>query len=98
MVWLTRGKRLANLSEVLTDPGTSCQRVAVPGWYGNSEHVVEVSSATAVWHRGRMTVVPIRWVLVRDPLGKFDPQALLCTDPVQDLVQVLRWFVQRWEV
>ena len=27
-----------------------------------------------------------------DPLGRFDPQALLCTDPDQDLHQVLRWF------
>ena len=42
--------------------------------------------------------MPIRWVPVRDPLGKFDPQALLCTDLVQDPVQVLRWFVQRWQV
>ena len=45
-----------------------------------------------------MPIVPIRWVLVRDPLGKFDPQALLCTDPVQAPVQVLRWFIQRWQV
>jgi hypothetical protein len=42
--------------------------------------------------------VPIRWVLVRDPLGRFDPQALLCTDQACDPVQVLRWFVQRWQV
>ena len=36
--------------------------------------------------------------LVRDPLGRFSPQALLCTDPAQDAVQVLRWFVQRWQL
>ena len=42
--------------------------------------------------------MPIRWVLVRDPLGRFDPQALLCTDPNQDPLQVLRWFVQRWQL
>jgi len=40
----------------------------------------------------------IRWVLVRDPLGRLDPQALLCTDQACDPVQVLRWFVQRWQV
>jgi len=37
-------------------------------------------------------------VLIRDPAGQFDPQALLCTDPAQDPIQVLRWFVQRWQV
>ncbi len=94
----TKGKRLANLSEVLTDPATVWQRVTVPGWYGNSERTVEVSTDIAVWRHGGMPVVPIRWVLVRDPLGKLDPQALLCTDPAQDPVQVLRWFVQRWRV
>ena len=60
--------------------------------------MVEVSTSTAVWRHGGMPIVPIRWVLVRDPLGKFDPQALLCTDPAQDPVQVLHWFVQRWQL
>ena len=54
--------------------------------------------ATAVWRHAGLPVVPIRWVLVRDPLGRFDPQALLCTDPNQDPLQVLRWFIQRWQV
>ncbi len=94
----TKGKRLANLSEVLADPATVWQRVTVPGWYGGGERTVEISTSTAVWRHGGMPVVPIRWVLVRDPLGKLDPQALLCTDPAQDPIQVLRWFVQRWQV
>jgi hypothetical protein len=94
----TKGKRLANLSDVLTDPATTWERVTVPGWYGGGERTVEISTSTAVWRHGGMLVVPIRWVLVRDPLGKFDPQALLCTDLAQDPVQVLRWFVQRWQV
>lgn len=94
----TKGKRLASLSEVLTDPATPWERVTVPGWYGGSERDIEVSTNTAVWRHGGMPVVPIRWVLVRDPAGRFEPQALLCTDLAQDPVQVLRWFVQRWQV
>ena len=94
----TKGKRLATLSEMLADPATTWQSVTVPGWYGEGERTVEVSTGTAVWHHSGMPVVPIRWVLVRDPLGRFDPQALLCTDPAQDAVQVLAWFVQRWQL
>ena len=45
-----------------------------------------------------LRVVPIRWVLLRDPCWRFDPQALLCTDAAQDPLQVVRWFVQRWQV
>jgi hypothetical protein len=37
-------------------------------------------------------------VLLRDPLHRFDPQALLCTDPARDPLQIVRWFVQRWQV
>ena len=45
-----------------------------------------------------MPVVPIRWVLLRDPQRRFDPQALLCTDPAHQPLQIVRWFVQRWQV
>jgi len=94
----TKGKRLATLSKVLTDPATTWVRVTVPGWYGGGERDIEISTSTAVWRHGGMPVVPIRWVLVRDPLGRFEPQALLCTDQTYDPVQILRWFVQRWQV
>ncbi len=94
----TKGERLPTLSEVLTDPATPWERVTVPGWYGEGERVIEISTDTAVWRHGGMPIVPIRWVLVRDPLDRFDPQALLCTDSAQDPVQILRWFVQRWQL
>jgi len=90
----TKGKRLESLSEVLTDPATPWKCVTVTGWYGGGERVVEISTATAVWRHSGMPDVPIRWVLARDPLGRFEPQALLYTDPAQDPVQVLHWFVQ----
>ena len=94
----TKGKRLATLSEVLTDPATPYQPVTVTHCHGGGERIVEINTATAVWRHSGTPVVPIRWVLVRDPLGHFDPQALLCTDPAQDPVQVLRWFVQHWQL
>jgi hypothetical protein len=70
----------------------------VPGWYGEGERLVEVCSATAVWCHAGLPIVPIRWVLVRDPLGRFEPQALLCTSPDHTPEQVLRWFIQRWQL
>jgi DDE superfamily endonuclease len=94
----TKGKRLPTLAAVLVDPATPWQRVTVPGWYGEGERIVAIHSATAVWRHSGMPVVPIRWVLLRDPQGRFDPQALLCTDPVRDPLQIVRWFVQRWQL
>jgi ABC-type uncharacterized transport system permease subunit len=42
--------------------------------------------------------VPIRWVLVRDPRGHFRTQALLCTALDAEPVQILAWFVRRWQL
>ena len=94
----TKGARLPTLAEVLADNGTPWRRVAVPGWYGEGDRVVELCSGTAVWRHAGLPVVPIRWVLLRDPHRRFDPQALLCTDLTQDPLRVVRWFVQRWQL
>jgi hypothetical protein len=94
----TKGARLPNLADVLANAGTRWAEVTVPGWYGEGDRVVEVCSGTAVWRHAGLPVVPIRWVLLRDPQGRFDPQALLCTKPQSDPLQIVRWFVRRWQV
>ena len=94
----TKGERLPTLAKVLADQTTTWQRVVVPDWYGESERVVEICSDTAVWRHSGLPVVPIRWVLLRDPGRRFDPQALLCTDLAQEPLQIVRWFAQRWQL
>ena len=37
-------------------------------------------------------------MLVRNPAGKLQSRALLCTDPPVSQLQILRWFVRRWQV
>lgn len=94
----TKGARLPILADVLAAPTTPWQRVTVPGWYGEGDRTVELHSGTAVWRHGGLPIVPIRWVLLRDPHRRFDPQALLCTDLTQEPLQIVRWFVQRWQL
>ena len=102
----TRGKRLPTLAAVLADADTPWQRVTVPGWYGEGERVIEPCSDTALRRHGgkpdnnsvASSIVPVRWVLLRDPQGRFDPQALLCTDPAHAPLQIVCWFVQRWQL
>jgi DDE superfamily endonuclease len=93
-----KGKRLPTLEQVLKRPQTRWQKVTVPRWYSQGERGVEVVTGTAVWYHSGLPVVPIRWVLIRDPNGKFAPQALLCTDPSIEPVQILSWFVLRWQL
>ena len=94
----TKGARRPNLAEVLVRTDTCWQRMVVPGWYGGGERHVEICSATAMWRHGGMPIVPIRWVLVRDPHRRFEPQALLCTEPARTPEQILCWFIQRWQL
>ena len=94
----TKGVRLPNLAIILADEHTRWAEVTVPGWYGEGDRAIEYCSAMAVWRHAGLPVVPIRWVLLRDPRRRFDPQALLCTDPTRDPLQIVRWFVQRWQV
>jgi hypothetical protein len=93
-----KGERLPLLSAVLADAATAWTRVTVPGWYGEGPRDIELATGTAVWHQGGKPVLPLRWVLVRDPLGRFDPQALISTDCALSAAAVVGYFVRRWQV
>src|SRR5690349_6740325 len=93
-----KGARLPALSAVLLDRKTRWQRVVVPRWYEQAARPIEIASGMAVWYHAGVPVLPIRWVLIRDPLGRFDSQALLCTQPDFKPLEVVQLFIQRWQV
>ena len=93
-----KGERLPNLSEVAQDPTTVWKPTTIANWYGSGERMVEIASKTAVWYSTGLFAVPVRWVLIRDPEGRFKTQALLCTDLEADPQQILSWFVMRWQL
>lgn len=93
-----KGKRLPKLNQVLIDAQTVWETVTIDNWYGQGPTQVEICSDTAVWYHSGKSVVPLRWVLIRDPLGKFETKALLCTDQSAAPLQILTWFVRRWQV
>ena len=93
-----KGERLPTLEQVAANPRTRWQRVTIRNWYGEGRRPIEIVSQTAVWFHGGQPPLPIRWVLIRDPKGKFKTQALLCTDLKLDPVQIVKWFILRWQV
>jgi hypothetical protein len=93
-----KGRRLPTLAARIADPATAWTPTVVANWYGEGARAVEVASDTAVWYHSGLPPVPIRWVLIRDPQGHFDTQALLCTDVAADPAQILAWFVLRWQL
>jgi hypothetical protein len=93
-----KGKRLPKLEAVAADPKTRWRRAGVIRWYSQGAREVEIVSDTAVWYHPGKPVVPLRYVLVRDPQRRFRTQAFLCTDRSLDPEQILGWFVQRWQL
>ena len=90
-----KGQRLPTLAHRLMEPGTTWSRVRVH-WYGGAWRWLEVASDTAVWYHGGLSPVALRWVLIRDPKGRREPQALLSTDTNLPAVQIINAFVRRW--
>ena len=92
-----KGTRLPTLRDRLQEPETLWEQVVV-SWYDGHQRLLEVASDTAVWYHTGLPPVPLRWVLIRDPLGEFPPQAILCTDLQVAPVHVIQWFVLRWQL
>jgi hypothetical protein len=93
-----KGQRQPTLAALAADPTTTWTEITVAHWYGAGKRTVEVVSATAVWYHSGLPPVPLRWLLIRDPQGRFATQALLCTDLTVAPAQILAWFVQRWQL
>jgi hypothetical protein len=92
-----KGKRQPTLLARLSDPATDWQTVTVR-WYGGVTRTVRLASGTALWYHSGKPLVAIRWVLICDPEEKFQSQALLSTDASHTPLQIVEWFVQRWQL
>ena len=92
-----KGARQPSLAARRTDPTTMWSETTL-AWYGRSMRTVRLASGTAVWYHAGLPPVALRWVLITDPQGQFEPQALLSTDPTATAVQIVEWFVLRWQL
>lgn len=92
------GQRLPTLKATLENANTPWQTIVLQDWYGKANYTLHITSSTAVWYKTGMPPIPIRWVLIRDPQGQCEPQALLCTDLEISSIKMMQWFRQRWQV
>jgi hypothetical protein len=92
-----KGKRLPTVQAHLDSAQTAWQTVGVR-WYDGQMRLMEMTSQTAVWFHYGKPAVPIRWVLIRDLQDQVGPIALLSTGLDWEPLQIVNWFVQRWQV
>ena len=92
-----KGLRQASLKTRLSAPTTVWESHEL-AWYGGRKRWLDVATGTALWYTPRHDPLPIRWVLVRDPLGKLAPTAFFATDQNATPCQILAWVIQRWGI
>ncbi len=92
-----KGARLSTLQQRLEDKATVWTRMTVT-WYDRQPRDIDIITATAVWFHNGLPAVPIRYVLIRDVAGKFEPQALLSTDLTLGPEAILAFFMRRWQM
>jgi hypothetical protein len=92
-----KGPRQPTPKAHLENPTTRWQRLEVP-WYGATDRQIEITTGTSVWFHNSLPPVSLRWVLIRDPLGEFDPQCLVCNEQTVSPEQMIQWFLLRWQV
>jgi len=93
-----KGKRLPTLQAVIANRQTKWKRLRIKNWYGEPNRSIEIISGKCVWYHTGKQAVPIRWVIIRDPLLKFETQAVFSTRTSAAPKQIIEWFVKRWQV
>jgi DDE superfamily endonuclease len=92
-----KGKRLPKLAQRLEHAHTRWQACRLT-WYGGELRRLQLATGTAVWYHSGKPPVAIRWVLVRDPKKRFEPQAFLSTDLTLEARQIVTYFIRRWSM
>ena len=92
-----KGVRQPSLEARLIDPATVWRTMTID-WYQGEQRTLDIATGLALWYTPGQDPLPLRWVLVRDPLGKLLPAAFFATDLDATPEQILAWVVMRWGI
>ncbi len=93
------GARLPLLTDLASDLTQNWQLHEL-AWYGGTTRKMWLLSGSALWYSSIWAdaPLPIQWVLVRDPQGKFETKAYFSTDLKASASQIVNDFVKRWNL
>jgi hypothetical protein len=92
-----KGPRQPKLTQRVKSTMTAWLRQEI-AWYAGQQLKMDLLTGVALWHCDGEDPLPIHWVLLRDPSGKRSPFALFCTDPTDPMLQIVAWYVSRWNI
>lgn len=92
-----KGKKQPSLKKRVEYPNTSWTPIEIL-WYDGIKRSLEIFSGISLWYTPGKAPVPIKWIVVRDPEGKLRTEAFFCTNLEAGELQILRWFILRWNI
>lgn len=92
-----KGKYVPQLKQVPEETPPIWHRVRMR-WDNGRRRELDRTSGTAVWYRIGQPVLPVCWVLVRDPQGLLEPRAYCSTCPSDRPRAVGPQFIKRWTI
>jgi DDE superfamily endonuclease len=92
-----KGARARSLKEWAARSDTPWNEIEID-WYGGKRKKMLVFSRIALWHTEAEVPVPIRFLITRDPDGKYQDEFFACTQLDATPAQILEWFVMRWSI
>lgn len=91
------GKRCPLFSNYLDDMTTTWERVVVK-WYGGKEKELLIYTGVHLWYAYGIPPLPIRWVLIKDPLKETEAVVLFSTNVEHSPKRIVEIFVSRWSL
>jgi hypothetical protein len=92
-----KGVRLTGFGGMLKTSNLPWVDAEVRG-YGGEIVKVRYLTDTAMWGADGVLPVPIRWILVLDPLGKLLPLPLMCTNVNLCPKKIIELYIDRWSI
>lgn len=92
------GARILDMTKRLTDGRVKWTEHVFCEWYGKKDKKMLITSGKAIWSRNKHQKVELQWVLIKDPEGKMKPVLIACTDLDTPAVEIVSYFVRRWQV
>lgn len=77
---------------------TKWKRIIIRRRYGRENREMEIVSGKCLRYHVGKEAVPMRRVIIRDPLAKFETQASLCANRESAPRQIIEWFIKRRQV
>jgi hypothetical protein len=91
------GKPLAKIDQKLKTPNKHWKKGWVI-WYGGKRKKILYLTGSCLWYRSGHPVIPIRWVILKDPNGEFDSCALFSTTRSLKAISIIQAFIERWNI